>query len=209
MLTTHLFSPDTSLSDPTPSDGSSNNYIDTLLNGSQGTSTSTIPHLMGYTFVPPPPSKPALNFPTFNVVESMSEGVFQQADPSPTPSNSKNPLIPPSADNVEKRPHEPPSAEVETTPAPQTFTQGRGSDAEWTAVHDGWAGADDGAVQALADLVAGAFGWGNPAALPAPSVGGGPVRVLNGSKPVQLLTDTQSVDDFNRYYMSCPWVTVD
>jgi hypothetical protein len=207
---------DNSGDDPTPSSSGNNNYIDDLLNGDSGTSGSTVPQLMGYNFVPPPPSKPQMNFPYFNVVDAMSEGVFQQADGKSSASNAINPLIPPSDDNIEKRPHEPPSADLESTPDlmifpppdPQHDPLGRGSDAEWKEFHDDWATANDTIVQALADLVTGAFGWGDPTTPQASAIGGPPRAVLSGNRPDQLLANQAPHDDFSKYYMSCPWITV-
>lgn len=207
---------DDAAADPTPAPGDNINYIESILNGSTGKTDSTISQLVGYNFKPPKPSLPQTNFPTISVVESMSEGVFQQLDNKSSPgANSKNPLIPPSTDNIEKRPHEPPPAEQDGSPdlkifAPPPDGNSRGSDAEWTAFRTGWKGADNVTVQAIADLVAGAFWWGDQAALPAPAVGGPGRAVLRGARPDQLLGDgTGSAgDEFTKYYISCPWVTL-
>lgn len=155
---------------------------------------------MGYTFVPPAPTLPNNKFPIFNVIEAMSEGVFQQVDNTTPQSNSRNALIPPSNDNVEKRPRQPWSAPQDDSPAPALSTAAD----PFSEFQTDWQSVDNAHVQALADLVAGAFGWGGASASPPPVLGGPPRTVLSGNRPDQLLGQT----DFPRYYMSCPWITV-
>jgi len=209
-------------------------------NGPQDT---TIPHVVGYNFIPPKPTLPTLSLPSFNAVTAMSEGVFQQAEPPMGATLVRNPLLPPpkpNEDDVEMRPRLSVSAEGEGMPKLKEWwiEDAKGeltkwdAEKEWEAVKEAW-GKVDGGVQGLTDIVVGAFGWASPVGNEekkddgaagrtgdggATSSGaewvagsgdgaktGSPTAappLLSGAKPTALLKE------FEKYYMSCPWVTV-
>ena len=223
-----------------------NNNIQSLLTN-DGPQQTTIPFIVGYNFVPPEPSWPKVNFPSFNVVVSMSEGVFQEEEKRQGRASIVKPLI---ADfGEEKRPRLPYSAAPEAVPELKEWwvkdKDGKeewDSASEWAAVKSSWGGANDDQTQKLADAVTSAFGWtfGDAAIVASapqsaePATGDASTEPSTGPTDPQAteppaveppaaekpLTETpgaasligkkpaQFLSEFDRYFMSPPWVTV-
>ncbi|KAL8672156.1 MAG: hypothetical protein Q9168_003379, partial [Polycauliona sp. 1 TL-2023] len=97
--------------DPLATSSSNKNNISTLLNPSTTQSSS---HLTGFLFTAPAPTLPTTMLPQFNAHDAMSEGVFQDGTPPSNLPPRNRPLLPSNPNNIDERPHLPPTPSLQT-----------------------------------------------------------------------------------------------